>query len=184
MRNGDSESVMAPLMVLTQQRTDLLRALSSIILLLSSIQLHCQILPAWYTSTSLDLSCTDPARRSVHRLLSKENLGTLHSNVMIPESWHTGYRRSYNNPVLTERKGLPHFRWLLTSATAGSLEMPTPDLPTELWFEILSYLPRSYVFKMMGINRVLFRMAMELKYEEVCLIADDKEALRAFKQLR
>lgn len=62
--------------------------------------------------------------------------------------------------------------------------MPTPDLPLELWFEILSYLPRSYLFKMIGLNRMFFRIAMEYKYEEVRFTTDDKGTFEVFKQLR
>lgn len=62
--------------------------------------------------------------------------------------------------------------------------MTTTDLPPELWFEILSYLPRHFIFKVMGLNRMLFQMAMEYKYEEIRFTTDDKDAMRVFKQLR
>ncbi|KAJ2912280.1 hypothetical protein MD484_g8129, partial [Candolleomyces efflorescens] len=62
--------------------------------------------------------------------------------------------------------------------------MPTSDLPPELWLEILSYLPRTYIYKMMGLNRLLFELAMQDKYEEIRLISDDKNMLSTFEQLR
>ncbi|PPQ63652.1 hypothetical protein CVT24_004426 [Panaeolus cyanescens] len=61
--------------------------------------------------------------------------------------------------------------------------MSTPDLPVELWLEILSYLPRSALRKMMGVNRLLFEMAFNEIYEEIRLIADDEEMLKTCKQL-
>ncbi|EAU83530.2 hypothetical protein CC1G_04786 [Coprinopsis cinerea okayama7 len=61
--------------------------------------------------------------------------------------------------------------------------MPTPDLPPEIWLEILEYFPPTFVPKMMGVNRFLFELGMNYKYEEVRLISDDKPSLRAFQQL-
>ncbi|KAH9475292.1 hypothetical protein JR316_0012403 [Psilocybe cubensis] len=61
--------------------------------------------------------------------------------------------------------------------------MTTSDLPTELWLEILSYLPRSTLRKMIGVNRTLFELALNDLYEEVRLISDDKETVKTFKQL-
>ncbi|KAF9039306.1 hypothetical protein BJ165DRAFT_1497360 [Panaeolus papilionaceus] len=61
--------------------------------------------------------------------------------------------------------------------------MTTPDLPVELWLEILSYLPRSALRKTMGVNRMLFEMAFNDIYEEVRLIAADKEMVKTLKQL-
>ncbi|KAF5331821.1 hypothetical protein D9611_008929 [Ephemerocybe angulata] len=60
---------------------------------------------------------------------------------------------------------------------------PIPDLPPELWLEILYYLPRVAIYKMMCINRLLFNLAMQYKYEEICFITDDKGTLRTFEQL-
>jgi hypothetical protein len=62
--------------------------------------------------------------------------------------------------------------------------MSTPDLPIELWLEILRYLPRSTLRKMMGVNRVLFELALDDLYSEVQLIADDEDAKRTFARLR
>jgi hypothetical protein len=61
--------------------------------------------------------------------------------------------------------------------------MPTPDLPVELWLEILAYLPRSALHKMIGLNRLLFELALNDLYEEVRFIADDKSMRKAFDQL-
>ncbi|KAF8152232.1 hypothetical protein B0H34DRAFT_800709 [Crassisporium funariophilum] len=62
--------------------------------------------------------------------------------------------------------------------------MPTSDLPLELWLEILSYLPRSTLHKMIGINRILFEIALDDIYEEVRFVCDDKDTRKTFKQLR
>ena len=62
--------------------------------------------------------------------------------------------------------------------------MPSPDLPIELWIEILTYLPRTALHKMIGVNRPLFELALNDLYEEVRFISDDKEMLKTFKQLK
>ena len=62
--------------------------------------------------------------------------------------------------------------------------MPTPDLPVELWLEILTYLPRSTLHKLIGVNRTLFELALNDLYEEVRIISDDKDMDKTFKQLK
>ncbi|KAJ3513934.1 hypothetical protein NLJ89_g2668 [Agrocybe chaxingu] len=62
--------------------------------------------------------------------------------------------------------------------------MPTPDLPVELWLEILGLLPRSTLHKMIGINRTLFELALDDIYREIRFINDDKEMVKSFKQLK
>lgn len=62
--------------------------------------------------------------------------------------------------------------------------MATSDLPVELWLEVLSYLPRSALRKMIGVNRILFELALNDLYEEVRFISDDKGTMKTFKQLR
>ncbi|KAG6850374.1 hypothetical protein H0H93_014328 [Arthromyces matolae] len=62
--------------------------------------------------------------------------------------------------------------------------MPTPDLPTELWFIILSLLPWSYRRKVIGVSRHLFEIAMDSLYNEFRFVADDKQMVRALKQLK
>lgn len=62
--------------------------------------------------------------------------------------------------------------------------MASPDLPIELWIEILTYLPRTALHKMIGVNRLLFELALNDLYEEVRFISDDKEMLKIFKQLK
>ena len=59
-----------------------------------------------------------------------------------------------------------------------------PDLPIELWLEILSYLPRAFILRMMGINRVFFNLALLEKYQEVRFINDDQRTLAIFEQLK
>ncbi|KAF8907080.1 hypothetical protein CPB84DRAFT_1844186 [Gymnopilus junonius] len=61
--------------------------------------------------------------------------------------------------------------------------MPTSDLPVELWLEILAYLPRTTLHKMIGVNRTLFELALNDMYEEVRLISDDKQMIKTLKQL-
>jgi len=61
--------------------------------------------------------------------------------------------------------------------------MPTPDLPLELWLQILSYLPRKALHSMIGVNRMLFELALDEKYEEVRFIADNTEMAKIFRQL-
>lgn len=61
--------------------------------------------------------------------------------------------------------------------------MATADLPPELWLEILSYFPSSFVIKLVGVNRFLFELALAYKYEELQLLSCDKSALNNFQQL-
>lgn len=75
-------------------------------------------------------------------------------------------------------------RSTLTKFVVSKLTMSTPDLPIELWLEILRYHPRSTLRKMMGVNRVLFELALDDLYSEVQLITDDEDAKRTFAQLR
>ena len=60
---------------------------------------------------------------------------------------------------------------------------PTPNLPVELWPEILSYLPRSALHNMIGINRLLFELALDDLYEEIRFISNDTEMWKTFQQL-
>lgn len=62
--------------------------------------------------------------------------------------------------------------------------MPSSDLPVELWLKILTYLPRSALPKMIGVNRTLFELALNDMYEEIRLISDDKDMAKTFEQLR
>lgn len=62
--------------------------------------------------------------------------------------------------------------------------MTTPDLPPELWLEILAYFSPGFVVKLMGVNRLLFELALQYIYEEVQLTSDDKPALTIFTTLR
>jgi hypothetical protein len=60
----------------------------------------------------------------------------------------------------------------------------TPDLPVELWLHLLDLLPKSYLRKMMGINRTLFELAMNEVYQEIRFIEDGRDMTRIFHQLR
>ncbi|EKM76366.1 hypothetical protein AGABI1DRAFT_131451 [Agaricus bisporus var. burnettii JB137-S8] len=57
----------------------------------------------------------------------------------------------------------------------------TPDLPLELWMEVLSYLPPGYIRRLLPINRQLFHLAMEDKYEKLEVISAD---LRTLERIR
>ena len=59
----------------------------------------------------------------------------------------------------------------------------TPDLPVELWIEILSYLPRTALHKLIGVNRFLFELALDDIYEGVRFIEGDKETEKIFLQM-
>jgi hypothetical protein len=59
----------------------------------------------------------------------------------------------------------------------------THDLPPELWVEIVSYLPKGSVWKMIGINRLLFELGMTELYEEVRLLGCDKAGYKTFEQV-
>ena len=61
--------------------------------------------------------------------------------------------------------------------------MPTPDLPLELWLQILTYLPRNALHSMIGVNRKLLGLALDERYEEVRFIADNAEMAKIFQQL-
>lgn len=62
-------------------------------------------------------------------------------------------------------------------------KLNVPDLPPELWMDILSYLPRGFVRKMIGINRFLFELGMRELYEEVRLLDYDNFGLKTFEQI-
>ena len=62
-------------------------------------------------------------------------------------------------------------------------KLNVPDLPLELWMEILSYLPRGFVWKMVGINRLLFELGMNEIYEEVYLMTHEVVGLRTLEQI-
>lgn len=58
-----------------------------------------------------------------------------------------------------------------------------PDLPIEVWLEVLSYLPRGFVWKMIGVNRALFELGMDELYEEVRLMDYNGAGLKTFEQM-
>ncbi|KAH6904897.1 hypothetical protein BKA70DRAFT_1294134 [Coprinopsis sp. MPI-PUGE-AT-0042] len=62
--------------------------------------------------------------------------------------------------------------------------MPPSEFAIELWLEILAYLPPSYILKLMGVNRILFGLALDYKYEELRLLSNDVPTLHSFEQLR
>ncbi|EAU83519.2 hypothetical protein CC1G_04775 [Coprinopsis cinerea okayama7 len=61
--------------------------------------------------------------------------------------------------------------------------MTTPDLPPEIWQEILSHGSPSAVMKMMGVSRFLFERALDYKYEGMRLISDGEREIWRFEQL-
>lgn len=62
-------------------------------------------------------------------------------------------------------------------------KLNVPDLPIEVWLEVLSYLPRGFVWKMIGVNRALFEMGMDELYEEVRLMDYNGAGLKTFEQM-
>ncbi|KAG2002573.1 hypothetical protein CC2G_004752 [Coprinopsis cinerea AmutBmut pab1-1] len=61
--------------------------------------------------------------------------------------------------------------------------MVQPDLPPEIWLEILAYFHPSFVVNMMGVSRFLFETAMDFKYRKFELISNDRASRRAITQL-
>ncbi|KAH6904879.1 hypothetical protein BKA70DRAFT_1108388 [Coprinopsis sp. MPI-PUGE-AT-0042] len=61
--------------------------------------------------------------------------------------------------------------------------MSLPDLPAELWLEVLSYFPPAFVMNLMGVNRMFFELALDYKYEELQLLSCNGAALNSFQQL-
>lgn len=59
-----------------------------------------------------------------------------------------------------------------------------PDLPIELWIEVLSYLPPDCIRKVIGVNRYLFERGMDNIYEGVQVATNDGAGLKTFEQLR
>lgn len=57
------------------------------------------------------------------------------------------------------------------------------DLPPELWMEIVSYIPKGSVWRVIGINRLLFELGMTELYEEVRLLDCDKTGYKVFEQI-
>jgi hypothetical protein len=41
----------------------------------------------------------------------------------------------------------------------------TPDLPLEIWMNVASHLPQGYIRTLLAVNRPLFHLAMEDRYE-------------------
>ena len=62
--------------------------------------------------------------------------------------------------------------------------MACTDFPSELWLEVLSYLPPSYVVNLVGVNRFLFELALDYKYEELQLISCEQRDLNNFQRLQ
>lgn len=59
-----------------------------------------------------------------------------------------------------------------------------PDLPAELWMEILSYLPQGFLRKMIGVNRCMFEQGMNEIYREVRMCDYHGAELKTFEQMR
>ncbi|KAF9467601.1 hypothetical protein BDZ94DRAFT_1248515 [Collybia nuda] len=60
----------------------------------------------------------------------------------------------------------------------------TPDLPVEIWLYIVSMLPRDHIRKLVGINRMLFSLAMDEIYREVRYIDNNQVMRKTFHQLK
>lgn len=82
-----------------------------------------------------------------------------------------------NTPLITERE----INDIFQGKTVRKLNVP--DLPLEIWMEILSYLPRGFVWKMIGINRLLFELGMNEIYQEVYLMKHEGVGLEILEQI-
>jgi len=58
------------------------------------------------------------------------------------------------------------------------------DLPVELWLEILSYLPRTSLHKLMGVSRVLFELALDDIYQEIEFFDGENGTRKMFSQMQ
>jgi len=82
-----------------------------------------------------------------------------------------------NTPLVTERE----INDIFQGKTVRKLNVP--DLPLEIWMEILSYLPRGFVRRMIGINRLLFELGMNEIYKEVYLMEHEGVGLETLGQI-
>jgi len=82
-----------------------------------------------------------------------------------------------NTPLVTERE----INDIFQGKTVRKLNVP--DLPLEIWIEILSYLPRGFVRRMIGINRLLFELGMNEIYKEVYLMEHKSVGLETLGQI-
>ncbi|KAF9445523.1 hypothetical protein P691DRAFT_762423 [Macrolepiota fuliginosa MF-IS2] len=71
---------------------------------------------------------------------------------------------------------------LITCAQVDGLHVP--DLPPELWIEILSYIPRGLARKTIGINRYLFEKGMNELYTEIWIDSHQGVGRKTFEQMR
>jgi len=60
----------------------------------------------------------------------------------------------------------------------------TQDLPYDIWSQIASDLPDSHVESLYAVNRSLFDIAMDLRYQEVIISADPDETRERGKDIR
>lgn len=58
------------------------------------------------------------------------------------------------------------------------------DLPVEVWLQILSFVPTAHYPKLVGINRTLFTLVMDVIYQEVRFMDDSEQMLKTFHQLK
>ncbi|KAH6904871.1 hypothetical protein BKA70DRAFT_1294034 [Coprinopsis sp. MPI-PUGE-AT-0042] len=61
--------------------------------------------------------------------------------------------------------------------------MPVPDLPVELWMQIVLHLTPNDATKLMGVNRTLFQLALDFKYKELCLLGTSPDQVRSLERL-
>jgi len=68
-------------------------------------------------------------------------------------------------------------RWMSKLRRETPNTTTTVDLPPELWLEILSYLPRIYLWKLMHVSRTLYAVALPEIFRELNLAYDDYPAM-------
>ena len=59
-----------------------------------------------------------------------------------------------------------------------------PDLPLEIWLDILALLPPGYLRKIMGLSRILFELAMSEIYHNAYVGSTDERAIWRFSMLK
>ncbi|KAJ3562050.1 hypothetical protein NP233_g9816 [Leucocoprinus birnbaumii] len=128
-----------------------------------------------YETIKQEIRLTDEEVHALKISICRRTLGFLFSSKR-PKSHPEVYPR--RTPLVTEQE--------IVGISQGKIihNLNVPDLPPEIWAEILSYLPRGSVRKMIGINRMLFELGMDELYKEICLTDYEDAGLKTFQQIQ
>lgn len=63
------------------------------------------------------------------------------------------------------------------------VHMPVPDLPVELWMQIMLHLTPNEATKLMGVSSTLCQLALDYKYEVLCLHGTSPGQIRSLERL-